>query len=85
MKPKMPTYTFRNKETGEQFEKFMGISARDTYLQENPQLEPLITGAPMICDPVRVGVTKRDTGFKEVLQKIHERSPNSDLKRMNAF
>ena len=85
MKRKMPTYSFRNKETGEQFDKFMSISARETYLQENPQLETMITGAPMICDPVRVGVTKRDTGFKEVLQKIHERSPGSDLKKMNAF
>jgi hypothetical protein len=39
----------------------------------------------MICDPVRVGVRKRDTGFKNVLQQIHERTPGSDLKKMNAF
>jgi len=32
-----------------------------------------------------MGVTKRDSGFKEVLQKIHERTPGSDLKKMNAF
>jgi hypothetical protein len=81
----MPTYNFRNKETGEEFEKFMGISARDVYLQENPQLEPLVAGAPMICDPVRVGVTRKDNGFKEVLQKIHSRSPGSQLKQNNAW
>lgn len=81
----MPTYLFRNKETGEEFEKFMGISARDVYLQENPQLEPLVAGAPMICDPVRVGVTRKDNGFKEVLQKIHSRAPGSQLKQNNAW
>jgi hypothetical protein len=81
----MPTYNFRNKETGEEFEKFMGISARDVYLQENPQLEPLVAGAPMICDPVRVGVRKKDAGFNEVLQKIHSRAPGSQLKQNNAW
>lgn len=81
----MPTYNFRNKETGEEFEKFMGISARDEYLKENPHIETMIAGAPMICDPVRVGVRKKDSGFKEVLQKIHSRAPGSQLKQNNAW
>ena len=81
----MPTYNFRNKETGEEFEKFMGISAREVYLQENPNIETMISGAPMICDPVRVGVRKKDAGFKEVLQKIHSRSPASQLNQNNAW
>jgi len=32
----MPTYNFRNKTTGETFEKFMSISARELFLSENP-------------------------------------------------
>ena len=80
----MPTYNFRNTQTGEEFEKFMGISARDEYLKQNPDLEPMIAGAPMICDPVRVGARKMDTGFKEVLQKIHERSPGSELNKTSS-
>lgn len=75
----MPTYAFRDKETGEVTEKFMGISAREEYLKQNPQLESMVNGAPMICDPVRVGARKMDTGFKEVLQKIHSRAPGSTL------
>lgn len=81
----MPTYNFRNTDTGEEFEKFMGISARETYLKENPHIQPMISGAPMICDPVRVGVRRKDSGFKEVLQKIHERAPGSELKKNNAW
>ena len=81
----MPTYNFRDKDTGTEFEKFMSISARELFLKENPNIESVINGAPMVVDPVRVGVRKRDSGFKEVLQKIHERTPGSDLKKMNAF
>ena len=74
----MPTYIFRNKETGEQIEKMMKISELDSFREQNPQLETVIQ-SPMICDPVRVGARKMDTGFKEVLQKVHERSPGSKL------
>ena len=81
----MPTYNFRDKDTGIEFEKFMSISARELFLKENPNIESVINSAPMVVDPVRVGVRKRDSGFKEVLQKIHERTPGSDLKKMNAF
>lgn len=81
----MPTYNFRNKETGEEFEKFMSISARETYLQENPNIETMISGTPMIVDPVRIGVRKVDSGFKEVLQKIHSRTPGSQLNKTNNF
>jgi hypothetical protein len=74
----MPTYIFRNKETGEQFEKIMKISELDTFREQNPQLETIIQ-SPMVCDPVRVGARKMDTGFKEVLQRIHEKTPGSQL------
>jgi hypothetical protein len=77
----MPTYTFRNKETGEEFEKFMGISARDEYMKEHPELETLIMGAPMMMDPVALGVRKTDQGFKEVLQKIHSKTVGSQLNK----
>lgn len=80
----MPTYTFRNKETGDTFDQFMSISAREEYLKDNTHLEPVINGAPMVCDPVRVGARKMDTGFKEVLQKVHERSPGSRLNKTSS-
>lgn len=79
----MPTYVFRNKETGEQFEKIMKISELDTFRAENPQLETVIQ-SPMICDPVRVGVRKMDTGFKEVLQRVHEKTPGSELNKLSS-
>ena len=81
----MPTYRFRNRETDEVFEKFMSISARETFLQENPNIETMLSGTPMIVDPVRIGVRKVDSGFKEVLQKIHSKTPGSQLNKTNNF
>lgn len=80
----MPTYNFRNTETGEITEEFMSISAREEYLKNNPHLESYIDSAPMLCDPVRIGVRKMDSGFKEVLQKIHEKTPKSQLKKSSS-
>jgi hypothetical protein len=76
----MPTYNFRNKETGELTEVVMKIAELDNYRAANPQLETIIS-SPMICDPVRVGARKMDTGFKEVLQRIHEKTPGSQLNK----
>ena len=69
----MPTYSFRNKQTGEVFDQFMKISEKDSFLQQNPHLEQTLTTAPAFAgDHITL---KKDTGFKEVLQKINERVP----------
>jgi hypothetical protein len=79
----MPIYRFRNTETGEETEKMMKIAELDTYRADNPYLQTIIT-APMICDPVRVGARKMDTGFKEVLQRVHEKTPGSELNKLSS-
>jgi putative FmdB family regulatory protein len=38
-----------------------------------------ILSAPGVADPVRIGVTKQDTGFKEVLKGIHSKTHGSKL------
>lgn len=75
----MPTYTFRNTETGEVFDKLMTWNSREDYLQQNPHLESIIGGAPALGDPVRLGVTRNDDGFKEVLSKISSANYKSNL------
>ena len=80
----MPTYVFRNKETGEQFEKIMKISELDSFRAENPQLETVIQ-AVAFGDPTKLSSTRKfDSGFKEVLQKIHDRSPGSELNKTSS-
>jgi hypothetical protein len=80
----MPTYVFRNKETGEQFEKIMKISELDTFRQENPQLETVIQSVAF-GDPTKLSSTRKfDTGFKEVLQRIHDKTPGSQLQKSSS-
>jgi hypothetical protein len=71
----MPTYTFYNSETGEQFDTLMSISAREVFLQENPHIETVIS-APMIVTSVSTK-NKVPDGFKEVLAKVSENHPTS--------
>jgi len=75
----MPTYTFRNKVTGEVKDDFMSMTAREEYLTLNPDIEVLITAPVGFADSFKMGMKKPDSGFKEVLQKIHERVPGSKL------
>lgn len=80
----MPTYVFRNKETGEQFEKIMRISELDSYREANPQLETVIQ-AVAFGDPTKLSSTRKfDSGFKEVLQRIHEKTPGSQLEQSSS-
>jgi len=80
----MPLYDFRNKDTGEVFEKFMSISAKEEYLKDNPNIESML-GMNALIDPVRLGVRKADNGFKEVLQRIHEKTPGSQLNKTSKY
>jgi hypothetical protein len=80
----MPTYVFRNKETNEQFEKILKISELDSFREENPQLETVIQ-AVAFGDPTKLSSTRKfDTGFKEVLQRIHEKTPGSQLNKSSS-
>lgn len=74
----MPTYDFRNKETGEITEVFMRISEREPYLANNPHLEQVLLSAPQInADPI--GSNQHGKAFREVLNKIHNKTPGSKL------
>lgn len=80
----MPTYSFRNKETGEIFDQIMRIAEREEFLKQNPHLETAITGAPAFTGDHITAVKKYDTGFKEVLQRIHEKTPGSQLDKSSS-
>jgi len=76
----MPIYDFRNKETGEVIEKTISYNAKLEYLTQNPHMESVILTSPSLGDPTKLTATRKfDTGFKDVLQKIHEKTPGSQL------
>lgn len=80
----MPTYVFENKETGERFEKIMKMSELDEFRENNPQLQTVIQSVAF-GDPTKMSSTRKfDTGFKEVLQRIHEKTPGSQLNKSSS-
>lgn len=64
----MPTYTFRNEETQEEFTTIMSLSEREEFLANNPHIKQCLA-TPAFGDSVRLGVRKIDRGFNDVLQK----------------
>ena len=72
----MPTYKFKNTDTEEEFQEFMSMKERETFLLENPHIEPMLTTAALVGDHI---VNKMDGGMKETLQKIAEKNPNTPL------
>jgi hypothetical protein len=73
----MPTYTFYNNQTGEQFDELMKISEREVYLTNNPHITQVIT-APALVTGVAT-TNKVPEGFKEVLSKVAEAHPASPV------
>lgn len=77
----MPTYTFRNKKTGELTEEFMSISQRDEFVKKHKNLEPYIESAAAFSysSAGDMSGTKTDNTWKEVMSKIAEHHPASAL------
>ena len=69
----MPTYLFRNKDTGEEYEEFMMISELDAYLEKN-NVEQLLNGAPALGDSIRLGLKKPPDSFRDVLREVKKKN-----------
>lgn len=68
----MPNYSFRNNETGEEFDESMKISELEVFLKENPNTQQIFKTFPGVVDSVRIGVRKPDRSFNDVLSKAKE-------------
>lgn len=77
-KSDMPTYTFRDTTTDEIFDVIMSMKDLDAYKVENPTHERYFDEAPKVVSGSSSSL-KTDNGFKEVLSKIAEAHPNSEL------
>jgi len=73
----MPTYTIENTITGDVYEDFMSISAKEALLEANPHLRQII-GAPNIVGGTG-DRTRPPDGFKQVLSRIADANPTSGL------
>ena len=75
----MPTFKFRNMNTGEEFEDFLSTSRREELLEKNhhiKQMPSMFSIAGSVGDNIDA---KTDAGWKEVLAKGAEAHPDSQL------
>ena len=73
----MPSYSFKNTETGDEWEDILSISEREKFLEQNPHIQQL---------PSKVSIVgghgdriKNDSGWKENMSRIAEAHPGSPL------
>ena len=81
----MPSYDYTCNKCNYSFSKILKINDRKQP-EEAPcpecgeiAVEQRLLDAPCIADPVRIGVRKQDSGFKEVLSSIHQRNRGSKI------
>ena len=74
----MPTYRFKNLKTGVEYEDFMSIAEMEK-LKKNPKIELLPPTTVNIVSSVGSLDGKTDSGWKEVLSKITDAHPASNL------
>ncbi len=79
---KMPSYTFRNKETNEVWVDSMSIDQKQEYLNNNKDIEQVLVPVAF-GDSVRMGVRKPDSNFRDVLKEIKKHHPHG--KGINTF
>lgn len=81
----MPTYQFRDVNTGEIHDVTMTIAEREEFVKAHPHLVQQFT-ALNLGDPVRLGVTKPPADFmKGVIGRMQESIPGNKLKSSGKF
>jgi hypothetical protein len=77
----MPTYSFRNNETLEEFDQSMSNSDRELFLSDNPNIQQIFKKFPGVVDSVRIGVRRPDDNFRDVLKKakVHKHNTINDF------
>ena len=72
----MPTYNFKNTETGEEFEELMSMSEREKFLEDNKHIQQLPSLFAMSASGTGDRI-KNDGGWKDNLSRIAEAHPGT--------
>lgn len=76
----MPTYSFKNKNTGEVYSVYLTMKERESYLDNNPDVESVIDYVVPSSEGVGHLKRKVGSGWKDVLKKIKDSNPGSTIK-----
>jgi len=76
----MPTYCFRNNDTGEVHEEMMKMDDREKYLKDHPELTQVLEMPGIVSGTD--GLRKPDDSFRDILRNIKKKH-SSDKNTMN--
>lgn len=74
----MPSYTFKDKKTGKEFDDYMSISEMEEFLKKNKHISQVIKSINIVSGVQGVSY-KNDQGWKDNLSRIAEAHPKSPL------
>ena len=74
----MPSYNFKNNDTGEEFEQILSMSEREKFLEQNPHIHQLPSLFAMSASGTGDRI-KNDGGWKDNMSRIAEAHPGSPL------
>ena len=74
----MPTYEFKNKDTGEVFEKIMSYDNKVEYLKDNPNIQSHYSTLNIDHDGGKSVLSRAGSGWKEVQDRIKSGMPPKD-------
>lgn len=76
----MPFYDFKNKDTGELLlNQRMSIDQMEKFLVEHPEMQ-IQLGATPLGDPVRLGLHKTPSSFRDLLKTIKSKHVRSNIR-----
>ena len=75
----MPTYTFYNKKTKQEYDEFMSMDIREEYLKNNSHIIQVPVTVALAGDHLMGVGPKVDGGFNERMEQIANSNPGSPL------
>ncbi len=70
----MPSYSFKNLNSGDEFTTVMSMAEREEYLKANPHIQQQLTAAPALGDSIRMGMVKPPDSFRDVLREMKKKN-----------
>jgi len=75
----MPTYRFRNMNSGKEYDKFMSNDEREIYLKTHPLITQVYVPIAIVGDHIMGVGPKTDAGFEDRMSQIANAHPGSPL------
>ena len=79
----MPYYDYKNEKTGEIQEIFLKLADKDQFQKDNPNLKQILSAPHMIYRRDGDVLKAAGAGWNEVLQKVGEHYPDSEVAKTN--